>query len=125
VTGGAPPATDAETANAETDAAGTSDLPIDNGLRIDKWLWYARFCKTRSLAARLAAGGRVRCAGTIVTKPHHPVRPGAVLTFPLGRHIRVIRVVALGHRRGPPAEAQSLYEDLEPPTPDNALPAAL
>ncbi len=92
------------------------------GLRIDKWLWYARFCKTRSLAARLVIDGPMRCSGTLITKPHHPVRPGCVLTFPLARHIRIIRVLALGHRRGPPAEARGLYEDLAPPTPENALP---
>ncbi len=113
---GGPSAADQGADSADSaDSAGT-------GLRIDKWLWYARFCKTRGLAARLAAGGRLRCAGAIVTKPHHPVRPGLVLTFPLGRHIRVIRVVALGHRRGPPAEARGLYQDLEPPTAENALP---
>jgi ribosome-associated heat shock protein Hsp15 len=91
-------------------------------VRLDKWLWHARFVKTRSLAAELCDSGRIRCEGTLVTKAHHPVKPGMVLTFPLGRHIRVIKVVALGERRGPAAEAQQLYEDLAPPAAETALP---
>ncbi len=90
--------------------------------RLDLWLWHARFCKTRSIATRLVTDGRVRCAGTIVTKPHYAVGPDCVLTFPLGRHIRVIRVLALADRRGPAVEARTLYEDLDPPTPETALP---
>ncbi|MFQ5619357.1 MAG: RNA-binding S4 domain-containing protein [Rhodospirillales bacterium] len=92
-------------------------------LRVDKWLWYARFFKSRTLATRLCASRRLRINGTIVTKPHHALKAGDVLTFPLGRHIRVIRVSALGARRGPATEAQTLYEDLEPPqarTPSSA-----
>ena len=84
-------------------------------LRVDKWLWYARFFKSRTLAARLCASRRLRINGTIVGKPHHALKAGDVLTFPLGRHIRVIRVSALGARRGPATEARTLYEDLEPP----------
>ena len=84
-------------------------------LRLDKWLWFARFCKSRTQAASLCAAGRLRLDGTLIHKAHQPVRPGAVLTFPLGPHIRVIRVLALGLRRGPPAEARALYEDLDPP----------
>jgi ribosome-associated heat shock protein Hsp15 len=84
-------------------------------LRLDKWLWFARFCKSRTQAASLCAAGRLRLDGTLIHKAHQPVRPGAVLTFPLGPHIRVIRVLALGVRRGPPAEARTLYEDLDPP----------
>ncbi|NYZ16010.1 RNA-binding S4 domain-containing protein [Azospirillum sp. RWY-5-1] len=91
-------------------------------LRLDKWLWYARFLKTRSLAAKLCASGALRCSGTVVTKAHHAVKPGDVLTFPQGRHIRVIRIRALGLRRGPAPEAQTLYEDLSPPAPETALP---
>jgi ribosome-associated heat shock protein Hsp15 len=99
--------------------------PADVGaerLRLDKWLWYARFFKTRGLAAKLCNAGHLRCSGTIVTKAHFTVRPGDVLTFQQGRHIRVIRVLALGVRRGPAPEAQALYEDLSPPSVDTALP---
>jgi ribosome-associated heat shock protein Hsp15 len=84
-------------------------------LRLDKWLWFTRFLKSRSLAAKLCATGRVRLSGRIVTKAHQPVRVGDVLTFPLGPHIRVIEVKALGERRGPATEARLLYADLSPP----------
>lgn len=92
----------------ETDGAAAS-------LRIDKWLWYARFCKSRSLAARLCSSGRMRVNRAVIRKSRHPVRVGDVLTFPLGRHIRVIEVRALGCRRGPAVEARTLYRDLDPP----------
>lgn len=84
-------------------------------LRLDKWLWYARFFKSRTLATRLCASGRLRVNGAIVKKAHYVLKPGDVLTFPKGPHIRVIRVEALGMRRGPATEARALYEDLDPP----------
>jgi ribosome-associated heat shock protein Hsp15 len=86
-------------------------------LRLDKWLWFARFVKTRSLATKLIVDGRMRVNGAPTQKAHYTVKVGDVLTFPLGSHIRVIKVVALGSRRGPAAEAQTLYEDLDPPRP--------
>ncbi|MGB0496826.1 MAG: RNA-binding S4 domain-containing protein [Rubricella sp.] len=85
-------------------------------LRIDRWLWHARFFKTRSLAARIVADG-VRINGTRVTKPAAVVRVGDTLTFAQGRTVRLIRIEALGVRRGPAPEAQALYTDLDPPTP--------
>jgi len=91
-------------------------------IRLDKWLWHARFAKTRSLAARLCADGRIRIDGTVVDKPAAPIRPGQVLTFAQGRHVRVIEVVALGVRRGPATEARTLYRDLAPPAPETAIP---
>ena len=84
----------------------------EQGLRLDKWLWQARFFKTRPLAAELAEKGRIRINRVPVNKPHYRLRPGDVLTFPQGRTIRVVRVLALGTRRGPASEAQTLYEDL-------------
>ena len=84
-------------------------------LRIDKWLWYARFFKSRSGAARLCAGGRVRVNSRLIAKARHPVSIGDVLTFPQARSIRVIEIADLGTRRGPAAEAQALYQDLAPP----------
>ena len=81
-------------------------------LRVDKWLWQARFLKTRSLAAKLVSGGHLRVNGAKIAKPAHAVGPGDVLTFPQGRQIRVVRILALGERRGPAPEAQALYEDL-------------
>lgn len=86
-------------------------------LRLDKWLWFARFVKSRSLASKLVELGRMRVNGVPTAKAHYAVRPGDVLTFALGPHIRVIKVVALGARRGPAPEAQQLYLDLDPPAP--------
>ena len=97
---------------ASVSASGASKPP---GLRLDKWLWYARFCKSRSLASQLCRAGRIRVNRVAVDKPNHTVRPDDVLTFALGPHVRVIRVVALGERRGPAPEARTLYEDLAPP----------
>jgi ribosome-associated heat shock protein Hsp15 len=90
----------------------------DDSIRIDKWLWQARFFKTRGTASRLCAGGRVRVAGQITRKAHYPVRVGDVLTFPQARRIRVVRVVALGTRRGPAPEAALLYDDMSPDAPE-------
>jgi ribosome-associated heat shock protein Hsp15 len=84
-------------------------------LRIDKWLWHARFFRSRGLAGDMAASGAVRVNGERISKAAHAVRPGDVLTFPQGRAIRVIRVVGLGARRGPATEARALYDDLDPP----------
>ena len=91
-------------------------------IRADKWLWYARFFKTRTLASKVCASGKLRLSGSLVAKAHQKVKVGDVLTFPQGRHIRVVKVVALGSRRGPAPEAQGLYEDLKPPTPETRLP---
>lgn len=91
----------------------------EDSVRVDRWLWFARFFKTRALAARVCASGRVRLDGRRMEKPHAPLRIGAVLTFPQARRVRVVRVLGLGSRRGPPVEAQALYEDLseDPPVP--------
>lgn len=95
-----------------------SEAPASPGeLRLDKWLWHARFCRTRNMAATLAEAGKVRIAGSPIFKAHYAVKPGDVLTFPLGPHIRTVKVLALGIRRGPPAAARLLYEDLAPPPP--------
>ena len=83
-------------------------------LRLDKWLWQARFCKSRSLAAELIEAGSVRVNGQRIIKPGRDVSEGDTLTFPQGPRIRVIRILALGLRRGPAAEAQAQYLDLEP-----------
>lgn len=91
--------------------------PPDQKLRIDKWLWHARFFKTRTLSAAEVSAGHVRLNGARVQKPAQLVAPGDVLTFPKGRRIRVIRIEALGTRRGPAPEAQTLYTDLAPEQP--------
>ena len=82
-------------------------------IRLDKWLHHARFWKTRSAAAEAVAGGRVRLNGRRVTKPAQPVGPGDTLTFVQGARVRLIRVLALGDRRGPAEEARGLYHDLD------------
>lgn len=82
-------------------------------LRLDKWLWQARFFKTRAIAADLVAGGHVRVNGTPVSRPGRDIGAGDVLTFPQGARIRVVRVLALGLRRGPAPEALALYSDLD------------
>lgn len=83
-------------------------------IRIDKWLWHARFFKTRTLAASVVSGGKVRVDGTLVSKPARPVGPGMVLTFAKEGDVKVVKILACGDRRGPAPEAQSLYEDLSP-----------
>ncbi len=92
-------------------------------LRADKWLWYARFFKTRSLATKACNAGKLRVSGGLLSKAHHKIKPGDVLTFTQGRHVRVIKVVSLASRRGPAPEAQALYEDLKPPSTESQLPA--
>ena len=85
-------------------------------LRLDKWLWYARFFKTRTQATRLIQSGKLRLNGDIITKPHRAASVGSILTFPKAKNIRVIKIVKLGQRRGPAPEAISLYEDISPVT---------
>lgn len=91
----------------------------DDSIRIDKWLWHARFFKTRTLAQGFVTSGNIRVNKTRIEKANHSVKPGDVLTFVRGPHVRVIEVVALAQRRGPATEAQALYNDLSPPAPRN------
>ncbi|MGB3811281.1 MAG: RNA-binding S4 domain-containing protein [Parvibaculum sp.] len=88
--------------------------------RVDRWLWFARLLKSRTLAASLVTSGKLRLNGERVSKASRIVKPGDVLTFPLGHHVRVLKVLAPGTRRGPAPEAQALYEDLAPPAPRTA-----
>ncbi|MFN4098668.1 MAG: RNA-binding S4 domain-containing protein [Pararhodobacter sp.] len=89
-------------------------LPPDGGpIRLDKWLWHARFFKSRSLAAA-ACSGPMRLNGQPVAKLSALVRAGDVLTFMQERDVRVVRVLAPGTRRGPAEEARRLYDDLSP-----------
>ena len=82
--------------------------------RIDKWLWYARFFKTRTLAADVANGGKIRVNKVAVRKASADVKVGDVLTFHQGQNIRVVEILALGASRRPFEEARLLYEDLAP-----------
>ncbi|HZB54944.1 MAG TPA: RNA-binding S4 domain-containing protein [Reyranella sp.] len=82
-------------------------------MRLDKWLWQARFFKSRGLATRFIEKSRCRIDGRVVDKPHATVAPGMVLTFALGPRVRVVRIVALGDRRGPAPEARALYDEID------------
>ncbi|MEL6773489.1 MAG: RNA-binding S4 domain-containing protein [Pseudomonadota bacterium] len=105
-----------------------TDAPTDSAdtprpkLRIDKWLYQARFFKTRGLAGEVATTGRLRLNGRHCTKAAQTVSPGDELSFPQANRIRAIRVIALGTRRGPASEAALLYEDLAPEPPRDAAP---
>ena len=82
-------------------------------IRLDKWLWHARFCKSRALAARLIADGAVRVNAVRVVKPATPVRIGDGLSFAQAGRVRALRILALGTRRGPATEAAGLYAELD------------
>lgn len=95
-------------------------IPPDGGAegqRIDRWLWHARFLKSRTLAQGLVQSAKLRVNGERIARASRLVHPGDVLTFPLGPHIRVVKVLALAERRGPAPEARLLYEDMDPPAP--------
>ncbi|MBE7219098.1 MAG: RNA-binding S4 domain-containing protein [Caulobacteraceae bacterium] len=92
----------------------------DQAVRVDVWLWRARFFKTRALACRFVEEGRVRLlrasgGETRLDKPSRCVRPGDGLVFALGGRLTAVRVEASGERRGPAAEARGLYSPLSPP----------
>tara|TARA_R110002020_G_scaffold198830_3_gene400051 strand:+ start:8700 stop:9089 length:390 start_codon:yes stop_codon:yes gene_type:complete len=90
--------------------------------RIDKWLFFARIAKSRTLAGKLASAGNVRVNRDKIDQASFLVKPGDALTISLERRIVVLKVVACGHRRGPAPEAQLLYEDItpKPAAPDEA-----
>jgi ribosome-associated heat shock protein Hsp15 len=91
--------------------------------RLDKWLWFTRILKSRTLAADLVSAGRVRLNGERVTKPSQTVKSGDTVTFVLHERPRVLEVVAGGDCRGPAPEAAALYKDLSPPPPPKPLTA--
>ncbi len=99
------------------DASGRAAEQASTAQRLDKWLWFARVIRTRTLAAGLVIDGRVRINRERIIKPSQTVKPGDVITVAVGTHVRVLEVVAPGARRGPAAEAQTLYRDLTPPRP--------
>ena len=101
--------------------SGKADPNAAARLRLDKWLWQARFFKSRSLAAEVIEAGSVRVNGNRVTRPGRDIAAGDTLTFPQGARIRVVRVLALGLRRGPATEAQALYLDLDASAAPDAL----
>jgi len=84
--------------------------PVD---RLDKWLFHARFYRTRPLAQAATAAGRVRLNGMKIDKPGHALKPGDVLTLGKGGAVIAVKVLALAERRGPAPQARTLYEVLE------------
>lgn len=96
--------------------------------RIDKWLFFTRVVKSRTLAAKLAASGKIRINRDKIDQASHLVKTGDVVTITLERQILVYKVLAAGARRGPASEARLLYEDLSPPAavqpkPEEIMPA--
>lgn len=87
----------------------TGQIPKE---RLDKWLFHARFFKTRTLAAKVVTAGHVRVNKTKVAKASHAIAVGDVLTFRQSQDIRVVRIEGFATRRGPAAEAQAMYADL-------------
>ena len=82
-------------------------------MRIDLFLHRIRLAKSRSLAQSLVAEGRTRIDGRRVEKPSEAVRVGSIIALPLRGQVRVIRVLVLPPRRGPPAEARAAYEEID------------
>ena len=89
---------------------------MTDAMRVDKWLWAARFYKTRSLAQTACEGGKVDVNGQ-AAKPSRAIRAGDRIHLTLGEWRREVVVKALTERRGPATEARTLYDDLSPPPP--------
>jgi ribosome-associated heat shock protein Hsp15 len=86
----------------------------DQALRLDKWLWFTRLTKSRSLAQALCESRHIRLNGKVVERSSTQVKPGQVLTLPFGEKVKVLRVEALPARRGPYVEACRAYTELTP-----------
>jgi ribosome-associated heat shock protein Hsp15 len=95
--------------------SGRNASPPPVSRRLDQWLWFARFVKTRSLASRLCAEGGVSVNGIEIRKANRTVRIGDAVAVPQGAFRRTVRVLALGIRRGPAIEARALYEEAAAP----------
>jgi ribosome-associated heat shock protein Hsp15 len=83
--------------------------------RLDKWLWYARIARTRTQAAALVTGGKIRVNRVKTDKPAHAVKVGDVITASLGPRVRVLAVRGLGERRGSAEMVKALFDDLSAP----------
>lgn len=90
------------------------DTSIGGKLRIDKWLFFSRLLKSRSLAAELANSGKIRVNKQKIDKASYLVKADDILTISYNQRIKTIKIIALGERRGPAVEAQTLYQDLTP-----------
>ncbi|HEX3808713.1 MAG TPA: RNA-binding S4 domain-containing protein [Rhizomicrobium sp.] len=94
----------------------------EDRVRIDKWLWHARFYKTRTLASEAVAKGRVWVNGRRIDKASAAIRTGDVLTLPRGHDVTAVRVCAFAERRGQASQAQALYEILKDSVLESAAP---
>lgn len=81
-------------------------------LRIDKYLWFARLAKDRSVAQKMAEAGFIRVNGRRIDRSHASIRAGDLITFPYGTRVRIVRVLSLPIRRGPAGEAALHYEEI-------------
>lgn len=97
-------------------------MVYEQGLRLDKWLWFARLSPSRAEAQALCESRRLRMDGRVIEKASTLVRPGAVLSFARGERLMAVRVEALAERRGPYQEARLLYTDLSPATASTPTP---
>ncbi|OEJ69693.1 RNA-binding S4 domain-containing protein [Magnetovibrio blakemorei] len=95
-----------------------TDTIAEGPIRIDKWLWHARFFKSRTLAGKFCQGAHVRLNDKLISKAHVMVGPGDVLTFAKEHLVKVVQIKSVGTRRGPAPEARTLYSDLSPPPPE-------
>jgi ribosome-associated heat shock protein Hsp15 len=86
---------------------------MTEALRLDKWLWHARFVRRRQIAADLVVAGRVRVNGEVITKTHRLLRPGDIVTLVTPHDVKMVKVVDLGTRRGSSAQGCELYEQIE------------
>lgn len=101
--------------SAEERADDAAALAGGGSQRLDKWLWFARVVKSRTLAATLITAGKIRVNRVRAEKPSQLVKAGDVVTSSIKRTVRVLRVRAPGERRGPATEAALLFDDLTPP----------
>jgi len=92
--------------------------PSTQSQRIDKWLWHARFFKTRSLAQKQVATGKIRVDSEKISSPSRKILIGNVLTITRDRDIKIIEILGIADKRGPYSQAQLLYNDLSPPKPE-------
>lgn len=88
---------------------------VESKQRLDKWLFFSRAVKSRTLAQKVIAGGAVRVNAERTLSADTRVSPGDVLTMMIHERLMVWRILAPGERRGPASEAATLYEDLSPP----------
>lgn len=100
-------------------------MTVEGRQRIDKWLFFARVVKSRTLAAKLAQGGKVRVNRNKIDQASYQIKVGDVLTITLERCILIYRILDPGERRGPATEARLLYEDLTPPEEPPAIVPAM